>query len=329
MGQLSKRVCLITGGSGFIGTHLLDYLLKRDAYDRILVLDLKPPQVSDERVQYFECDIRQPISVDCPAPVSVCIHLAALCKEPGYEWEAYFRTNYVGTANVCELVRSLRIRNLVYTSTMMVYDAGEQAMCEESITAPSTAYGLSKLLGEEVLRRWAAGNPGLRLRIVRPAVVFGKGEGGNFTRLYRALKRGTFCYIGRRSTVKSWIYVKDLVAFIAFLIGDTRGLSIYNACYPAVSSIGNICNTMCEVFSFRRPRVVVPYRAALMAGYLGEFLSGLGWVRSALHHRRVQKLYNSTHILSERMLGAGFRPAWPLEAALQDWSRECSPDDPS
>ncbi len=148
---MKPESCIITGGSGFIGTHLIYHLLATKRFNKLYVLDLKAPQVVSPDVTYVQCDIRQPIAVDIAEQCDTCYHLAALCKEPGYEWDEYFETNYSGTVNVCDYAEKIGIKNIIFTSTMMVFQAGEKRNDEEALTAPDTAYGMSKLLAELAL----------------------------------------------------------------------------------------------------------------------------------------------------------------------------------
>jgi GlcNAc-P-P-Und epimerase len=149
-----NKACLITGGSGFIGSHLINYLLLESRYQRIYVLDLIPPAIADEKIVYKKCGIRNPIDLNLGEDNLVCYHLAALCKEPGYDWEDYFYTNHVGTLNLIEFCEHVSISNIIFTSTMMVFRAGEERISENSITAPDTGYGISKLLAENALMCW-------------------------------------------------------------------------------------------------------------------------------------------------------------------------------
>lgn len=319
--------CIITGGSGFIGAHLIEYLNIHKKFDKIIVLDLQPMKRENTGiVEYRYCDIRQPITFDLPDDISTCYHLAALCKEPGFEWQQYFETNYIGTQNVCNLATRLNILNIIFTSTMMVFQAGDKRNNENDLKAPDTAYGMSKLLAEHVLQESATSAPNHRIRIVRPGVVFGKGEGANYTRLYHALKKRRFAYIGRRSTVKGSIYVKDLVSFLDFISDDSFCDTAYNLVYPEPTTIENICSAMCEVFGFSSKIPTVPYKPALLAGYFFEVLDALG-VKTGIHHRRIQKLFYSTDISADRAMSTGFRLAYSLQEALRDWQQDCLPDD--
>jgi len=321
----SKRI-VIFGGSGFVGCHLVREL-KQACVNHITIADIVVPQGEVfSGTSFVYCDVRSPIQDDIVSAPAVIIHLAALCKEPGYDWDEYFQTNYSGTLNICDYADRNGIRQIIFTSTMMVFRASELRNREDDLTAPDTAYGISKLLAELALKEWAHKSIDRRLNIVRPGVVFGMGEKANFTKLYYALKKGRFAYIGRKNTVKGCIYVKDLVRFLVFLINAPQKDNVYNFVFPEPFTIENICTTMCNEFDFAKRLPVVPYSLALIAGYIFEMLSVLG-LKTSIHHRRVQKLYFSTNISADRAMSTGFQLKYTLQDALKDWQRDCLPDD--
>ena len=129
---------------------------------------------------------------------------------------------------------------------------------------PTTPYGISKLVAEKIHRVWQAEDPGRRLSIVRPGIVFGKHERGNFTRLYNALDRVLFAYPGRRDTLKAAIYVKDLVRVMDEMVRAPRApVQLYNGCLPNPPRIDEIVETMQQVIGRRRrvPRAAAHHRA--------------------------------------------------------------------
>lgn len=311
---------LLTGGSGFIGTELLRQLLSSDQIDRIVNLDLIDSPVNDSKLCTVRADVRDPCIVKSPiaGDFEFCIHLAALCKEPGYEWEDYFETNDIGTKNTIALCEKLGIQRIVFTSTMMVYRAGEVRRTEESATAPDTAYGISKLLAERQLRTWEVGGVDRELKIIRPAVVFGENENGNFTRLYRSIKRGVFPYVGKSSTIKANVYVKELVSFIQFLLHQNTSETIYNLSFSEDNTIRRIVSEIKHVFGLRSIHPTLPLRPLLWLSYIFEALDNLG-LRNAIHHRRIEKLYHSTDIYPANAFKEGYVFQYNLRTALEDW----------
>ena len=104
------------------------------------------------------------------------------------------------------------IKKIVFTSSIAPYGAAEELKKETTLPTPNTAYGISKLVAEKIHEKWQNGDATHRqLTIVRPGVVLGKGENGNTTRLYWAIRGHKFAYPGRKDTIKACIYVKELV----------------------------------------------------------------------------------------------------------------------
>lgn len=318
---------IVTGGSGFIGSHLLNKIINSKKNVKILVLDIKPPRVTHRNIEYIYCDIREPIDLSLNDNYDTCYHLAALCKEPGFDWDEYFLTNQIGTVNVCDWLARNNINNLIFTSTMMTFRAGEKCDSESSLASPNTAYGISKLLAEHSIQEWQATNTQRRIRMVRLGVVFGKWEEGNYTRLYYSLKKKRFAYIGKKSTIKGSIYVKDAVDFLIILTTDTYQHQLYNLAYKESTSIEYICTSIQEAFDFKKHYIpTVPYALALSLAYGFEFLSLLG-LKTSIHHRRIQKLYQSTNIAVDRAYSIGFAPKFTLKEAFQDWHNDCEHKD--
>jgi GlcNAc-P-P-Und epimerase len=311
---------LITGGSGFIGTHLTKQLLEFDPLCQIVNVDINEAKVVDHRLKEIKVNINQRdelLKVDI-SEVDVCIHLAALCKEPGFEWEEYFETNHLGTVNVISLCEKLNIKKIIFTSTMMVYQAGEIERTEKSITAPDTAYGISKLLAERELLTWKSGSYDRELKIIRPAVVFGENENGNFTRLYKSLKRGFFPYVGKSDTIKSNIYVIELVHFIEFLLHFEVDNEVFNMAFPERQEIRIIVKSIKEVLGLKAINPIIPYGLMLAVSHVFEFLNAIG-LKNPIHHRRIQKLYSSTHIFPKNVLESGYKFKFTFYTALNDW----------
>ena len=314
---------VVTGGSGFVGSHFVSYLLDRGA-SRIAILDRNEFTERSPLVRSVITDISEGIPWAPDGPIEVVYHLAAACREPGFTTAQYFRDNLQATVRLAEWAGRHGVRNIVFTSTMMVYGARDERVTEDSDTRPDTDYGRSKLQAEQVLRAWQSAAPGRRLRIVRPAVIFGKAERNNFTKLHRALRRRTFAFIGRDSTVKSCIYVKDFVRLLELLASDMGPHQLYNAAYPEPTTIRNVCDAMCRAYGWRRSIPTVPYGLARAAALPFEALDSIGVARTGIHRRRIEKLYLSTNIEADRMSSLNFRPEFDLFHAIEDWKRDCN-----
>lgn len=149
-----KMKYLVTGGAGFIGSHLAAHLAARG--DEVIVLDNfstgKRANVADLPVTLIEGDIRDLESVTAAAQgVDTVFHQAALCSV-ARSVENPLRThdvNVTGTLNLLEACRKVGVRRMVFASSSSVYGDAAALPKEESMpTAPLSPYAISKLAGE-------------------------------------------------------------------------------------------------------------------------------------------------------------------------------------
>lgn len=306
---------LVFGSSGFIGTHLVRALSQ--AGHKVVAADLKPPRETLEGVVYKQADVRDLQAFDPGMPVDRIYNLAAVHTTPGHPIHEYYETNILGATAVTALARRLDIPEIVFTSSISVYGPGEETRREDTPPAPESAYGWSKYMAERIHRAWAEENERRRLVICRPAVVFGPGEGGNFTRMAKLLKKGFFVYPGRKDTIKACFYVDDLLAALHFATRQPERFVLFNGCYPDRYTLEQIVETfrekhMSSAKTFLVPRAVVTFAATLLRPFSAL---GLG-----IHPDRVMKLVRSTDVVPGWLEEKGEARKGRLPSALDRWS---------
>jgi nucleoside-diphosphate-sugar epimerase len=267
-------------------------------------------------------DVCEPIPSNLcgPGPFDI-FNLAAVHTTPGHEdWE-YYWTNVNGAANICGFARAVGAEYVLFTSTMMVYGPSETPKDEDSILQPVNAYGRSKLLGERIHRLWQLEQPGKRrLIIVRPGVIYGLAEGGNFTRLSRALRQRRFAYPGRTDTIKACGYVDDLVSSMIETVDRKEPFFLYNFCHVQRYTSEDICSAFVKVAGYPEPRIVVPFWLLGAVADVFELLSRFG-VKTDINRARVRKLYQSTNMVPKRLQEIGFKYRYDLPAGLLAWKQ--------
>jgi UDP-glucose 4-epimerase len=153
MTQATPRPVLVTGGAGFIGSHLVDALLARGHAVRVLD-DLSTGRRAnlDPRCELIEGDVADPAAVAAAFDgVSGCFHLAAIASvaRSNEDWVGTHRTNATGTVAVLDAARRVGGVPVVYASSAAVYgDQGEGPIAETAPLRPRTAYGADKLASE-------------------------------------------------------------------------------------------------------------------------------------------------------------------------------------
>jgi nucleoside-diphosphate-sugar epimerase len=312
---------IVFGGAGFIGTHLLKLLIDSRKYQRLVSVDIAEPRARVDGVEYLHHDVRKPIDpkLGGGSPAEL-FNLAAIHVTPGHTAGVYYDTNVLGAVNVCRFAKETGSDNILFTSSIAIYGPSEMAFDEDSPPAPVSAYGRSKLCAEAIHQMWQSEAVSRRLTIVRPAVIYGLHEQGNFTRLSRLLERGVFVYPGRTDTIKSCGYVKDLIASMLFMASRNDGVSIYNFCYGDCTTISEICSAFCQAAGYRVPGLTIPSWFMTLAVLPFEMLQALG-IRTGINRERIRKLCLSTNILPKRLLASGFQFEYNLVSSLRDWKR--------
>lgn len=326
---------IIIGGTGFVGTHLTNLLnsvhpetnvwnldIVKPGTPNPVVKDYKPAVKEGERLgsTYVECDIRKPIGElpFTPTPDDVIFNFAAVHRTPGHEDVEYFETNIRGAENVCAFAEKYGIKTIVFTSSIAPYGAAEELKTEETLPTPNTAYGISKLVAEKIHLAWQAGGE-RRLLIVRPGVVFGKGENGNFSRLYWGIRDHMFAYPGRKDTIKACVYVKELVRFILWNVEERQTpFDIYNCTFEPAYTIEQIVNAMKKVTGLKQNVPYIP-NSVIKPLAAGAKLCGSPM---GICPARVKKLQISTNICGKKMKESGYQFKWTFEEALEDWFKD-------
>lgn len=326
---------IIFGGSGFIGTHLI-HLLESECVkpgDKIYDLDIVMPGEEgvvpgivekNDGVEYIRLDVRKPIEFDFePTKDDVIFNLAAVHRTPGHPDHAYFETNIYGAENVTAFAEKHGIRKILFTSSIAPYGAAEELKTEDTLPTPNTPYGISKLVAEKIHQIWQAKDSSRELTIVRPGIVYGKGEHGNMTRLYNGQKKRYFFYAGRKDTVKACTYVKELVRFFKYRMidNDFPGVDIYNCTFEPAYNIEQICETMQAATSMKRHIPLVP-GGLLMA--VATILGPIGGKKVGIHPARVKKLMVSTNICGKKLAASGYGFHYSFEDTFKDWFEDCN-----
>jgi nucleoside-diphosphate-sugar epimerase len=208
---------------------------------------------------------------------------------------------------------------------MMVYGPTEAPKDEDAVLEPVNAYGRSKILAEGIHRLWQAERPDMRrLTIVRPGVIYGVAERGNFTRLSRALRQRRFVYPGRTDTIKACGYIEDLVSAMIKVGDHNQDVILYNFCHPQRYTSKDICAAFSRVAGYAEPKIVLPFWFLTLTALAFECLSTLG-IKTDINRARVKKLYESTNMVPTRLIKMGFEYQFDLVTSLEDWKR-VSPD---
>lgn len=267
---------LVTGGAGFIGSHLVDRLLPAEDIEEVVVLDnlhagsmknLVDAQLNPYgklRLRVIEGDIRnQMVCLDAMAGIDVVVHLAALNRamKSFQDANAFIDVNIAGTANLLEAAFRKNIHRFIFASSSSVYGGTsvKKSMLESTPMNPCSPYGVSKLTGENLCRVMSMKEK-LQCVALRFFSVFGSRQAGDnaysavIPKMIRAaVEGGTFCVYGDGEQSRDFTYV------------DNVTMAIHRAIFASLPKMYSVFNVATS-----HP-VTVNRIVALVKSHLGEF----------------------------------------------------------
>jgi nucleoside-diphosphate-sugar epimerase len=318
-GVEGKKI-LVTGGTGFIGRYLVQRL--SDAGNHVKVLaretsDVTPFQRVDNVsiVRGDICDFSGlPGALDS---VDIVFHLAAILHfAHDVRSPLLTKVNVKGTKNLLEACRGKNVAKFVYFSTVGVsyWESALGKNLDPDSDEPSY-YGMSKLLGEELVNRYHE-EFGLNTTILRLAVVYGSMDKGNMKKLIKAVRKRRFVLIGDGNYLRSLSYVKNVVNAALCVAADPKASGkIYNVSDGEPLSIKEIATVIAENCNVSLLPLRLPLRVALPMALLCEafqrvFKRKLPFNRDILRRLTYSQTCRSNLITEELgFIPIGFREA--------------------
>ena len=153
---MTKNI-LITGGAGYIGSHISEILVKNKK--NIFILDNLSTgykKLINKKAKFFKFNIsnkKKIKSIIVNNKIDSVIHLAAnLIISEGEKYpKSYYKNNVIGTKNLISACIGTNVRNFIFSSTAAVYKDGSYKVTEKSITRPKSVYGKTKLKAEKII----------------------------------------------------------------------------------------------------------------------------------------------------------------------------------
>ncbi len=305
---------LITGGSGFIGTRLVEYLLK-DGHN-VKIYDKVESKTYPELTTVGDVRDREALIKACEG-MDIIYNLAAEHADNVTPLSLYDEVNVGGAENVVAAAEANGINRIIFTSSVAIYglDKGE---CDETFEPdPFNEYGRSKLKAEQVFLKWQAEDPNNTLIILRPSAIFGETNRGNIYNLLKQVHSGKFIMIGKGDNKKSIGYVGNIAAFLAYLAEHKSGLEIYNFSDKPDMTARQMVDFIQQALGRNKKIPSVPYVVGLLGGYAFDLLSFLTRKKFAVSSIRIEKFAADTAINTDRLQNSGFTPPFNFEEGLK------------
>ncbi|MBN2501546.1 MAG: NAD-dependent epimerase/dehydratase family protein [Anaerolineales bacterium] len=323
---MARKLIFLTGGTGFLGHHLLPVLLECGYDLRLLVRPTADIDwLAGKNVEIAYGDVTDAQSVQAGmAGCDYVVHAAGHFRFWGPE-ETFYQVNEYGTEVVCDAALAQGIERFVHISTIVVVGEPPPGVFidENASLNPQDSYQKSKVAGEAVVKRKAA--EGLPAVILRPGAFYGPYGRYAFNRLFvEEPLRGWRVQVdgGRRYTFP--VYAPDVARAAHLAIKFGRVGEIYNICGRSITHL--VLNRMVsELLDIDPWRLNVPSQEMILLAWLMEFTARLTQREPFYPINLRHYVFNDWQVRSAKArLELGFEPT-ELREGLQetiDWYRE-------
>lgn len=309
------KTVIVTGGTGFIGRHVLSTLAGLGTCNMVVLS--RSAHSDSGHVSYQYGDIGDGrVLEDAIMHADAVVHLAG-CKNSSRDFHA---TNVLGTRNVVLACEKANTPRLIYLSSVgVIGPTSEYDISEETPCRPANEYEKSKYEAEVLVRRFSARRPGTTT-ILRPTNVFGEDDPEqHLLNLITKLKAHRFFFVGRNISTYyvNYLYVREISALIATLLTSAYAsdLFIVNTPTPLPAFIA----TIKRLLNDSTPVAHLPYWPVRAAAVCGDYLPSAWCLHPPITSLKLAELTSRkrycTALLAKE---AGWSPAFSMEEALRN-----------
>ena len=319
---------LVTGATGFTGSHLARALAARGQTVRALVREAgRARDLEAEGIQLAVGDIRDRAALEAAtAGVEVVYHLAAIYRQAGVKREVYQAVNASAVRDIVEAAARAGVRRVVHCSTVGVHgDIEHPPANEDAPLRPGDPYQISKLEGERLARETGE-RLGIEVTIARPSGIYGPGD-RRLLKLFRGVARRRFPMLGHGEIYYHLTHIDDLVEGFR-LCGEQPAAAgrTYILAGGEYTTLNQLVALIAEVAGVPPPRLYLPVWPFWIAGALCEALSVPIGVEPPIYRRRVDFYTKSRAFdISRARRELGYEPRVGLRQGIErtlTWYRD-------
>lgn len=311
----SKCYQLITGACGFVGSHMLEYLTKKnlpvvatDITDCTNILD-------SSKVIFVKADITKKEEVE-KIFKKYCIrrifHIAAIFSYSA-PWKLLFKVNVGGTKNLCEIALKYDIDRIIVWSSGSVYGKPEKIpVTENQPLKPINDYEKSKAYQETIALKYHREN-GLPVTIIRPAAIYGpRSKYGVILPILILAKLGIFFVPGRGDIKPALVHVDDVVSAAHFLSENPKAVGeVYNISDDSNYTIRELVYAVSKFVNGKYIDIQIPTTALYALAAASKIYSNITKNKTLIELNAIRYLTYSSLMDNTKLKSLGYQLKYP------------------
>lgn len=316
---------LVTGATGFIGSHLVEALVDKGYKVYGLFRDNKKSEFLRRlgaKPVYGDL-LNKDSLINALKNIDVVFHLAAALHANTKSKKTFFDVNVLGTKNLIEACLESKVKKFVHCSSVGVHGITKRLANEDSPCKPTTDYDKSKYSAEKLVRNYL--NNKMDITIVRPAaIVYGPRDFSAMYGLFKAIESKKFMIIGDGRNIIHMIYVKNLVhGMILASENKIANGQTYILADETLTTVRDIQNIIAKTLNTPKNNFHIPIWFATLLALNFEILSRIIKFSPPLTFSRVSFLTsNRAYNISKAKRELGFKSWISLQQGIQetvDW----------
>lgn len=297
-----KKIILMTGGTGFIGSRLQSLLLQNGYIVRSIARSI---QSEKENLEFIKSNLEeQNLKNHIFKDVKKVFHVAGIAHDTNHKknYELYRKINVDFTIDLASNSIKNGVEKFVFfSSSKASYFDNFDKKTIYNIKNSKDIYGLTKREAELRLIDLCR-NTKMKLIIIRPSLVYGEGVKGNLGSMINGIRHKWFPSLPITNNSKSLIHVDDLVQGAYFLINlDNLDDIIFNFTDGHRYSSDDIYSKLCKALGFKKSKITVPY----------WFFRFISFFHPSLRYK-INKIFSTEFYSNEKIIALGFKPKFNL-----------------
>ena len=338
----NKKYTLVTGGTGFIGSHLVERLLEQGQKVKVLALPEPFESIEKENLEIIKQkgakivygDITKPETLPSAMQnVDTIYHLAAISRPMKITTQKYYEVNEQGTKNILEAAHKQLGENLkkfIHVSTVSVLGTSPDGhpLKEDEFQKNDQHYGQSKKTGELAALEYYKQHK-MPLVVIRPCLVYGPRCVVRLI-MFKYVKMGLFPMFGGGKAKIEFVYVDNLVDAILAAgqsANDTILGEVFNITDGQAYSMKQILTTIAKHTNAKTPRLNIPTWLGVFLGWAAEVFSKIVGIHPPFSRETAQWMSKDVNVYdcSKAKKVLGYNPKVSLDQGIKksvEWYKD-------